>query len=316
MRYRACLQPVIRNVLTGHMVGRHLLVWWTIANVIAWTAGCTTPAFQALDQVDNRCGNTAPSPEELRQKGSLESLSNFQERAPGSVTIPVYFHILTSTDGQGLVTKEVVLKQLEVLNNAFAGRGKPGYQVADTPFRFEYADMDVTPNDAWFKMAYRKDPTAEEKAAKEKLNHRGKSSLNIYTAKLPDRPYGWARWPWDIDKGVDGIVVSYATLPGGQTYPYDEGDTVTHEVGHWLGLFHTFENGCDEPGDSVGDTAPEAGPATGCPPLDTDSCHDDYENDPVTNYMDFSWDRCMYKFTKEQSKRMDEMHWLHRAGDS
>ena len=269
----------------------------------------TEPGQQLIYKSD-----IAPIPPEKR-KIIEESIRKFrqtnpQEREAGSVTIPVYFHILTSSDGkQGNVSCETVQKQIEVLNRAFAGKDPAG-PGAVTPFRFAFAGMDITANDTWFNIKFREDPTPEERAAKKELNRGDRSTLNIYTVRLADKPYGWSRWPWDYAEGVDGVVVRYTTLPGGE-YHFDEGDTATHEVGHWLGLFHTFEGGCDLPGDSVDDTPPQAAATINC--LTTVNTCSGGDSDQVENFMNYIWDRCMYEFTPGQSNRMDAVHLLYRT---
>jgi hypothetical protein len=111
---------------------------------------------------------------------------------------------------------------------------------------------------------------------------------------------GLATFPWY--GGRQFCMVNEDTLPGGATNGYNLGDTLTHELGHYLGLLHTFNGGCGS-GDGVADTAQEAEPYSGCPSSSTwrRSCS---SGDPAHNFMDYSSDRCMCTFTQGQSDRM------------
>jgi Pregnancy-associated plasma protein-A len=130
-------------------------------------------------------------------------------------------------------------------------------------------------------------------------------SLNFYTANPAAGLLGFATFPWELagDPLIDGVVVLYDSLPGGGATPYDLGLTGTHEVGHWFGLFHTFENDCAAPGDAIDDTPFEAEPASGCP-FGRDTCPNLIGEDPITNFMNYSDDACTDHFTFDQFTRM------------
>jgi hypothetical protein len=188
-----------------------------------------------------------------------------------------------------------------VLNEAFAPTG----------WTFNLVEITRTANNTWYTMGHGSSAEAQAKAA---LRSGSADDLNIYTANPGGGLLGWATFPSSYvsnPKG-DGVVLLYSSLPEGAAAPYNEGDTGTHEVGHWMGLYHTFQGGCSKSGDLVSDTPSERSAAFGCP-MGRDTCSG-IGFDPIENFMDYTDDRCMFMFSLGQDARMDAAFSAYRNG--
>ena len=257
-----------------------------------------------------RCGTKDLSEDrmfEIEQKlASTPEESDNEKRK--KLNIITFFHVIKDSSGNGALTEAEIESQMDALNAGFK----------QTRTFFELQGTTETENDDWFAAEY---GSAEESDMKSSLHVGDSRCLNIYSIQNSQGILGWATFPSEAEGDLDGdgVVIDYRTIPGGAAAPYNEGDTLTHEVGHWMGLYHTFQGGCKKnrnQGDGVKDTPAVASPNFGCPDESTNSCPGKKGQlkgkDLVHNFMDYVDDDCMWEFTKGQKDRMRKMWRTYR----
>lgn len=249
------------------------------------------------EQIASKCGTPEVPPKVLAKLAAEWRAAKSKDFTIPTTTIPVHFvHVVNGSAGS--VTEQQRVEQVAILNAAFAFRGFEFCYDPEGAYPPEIAD-----NSVWFKM---NNGSISEKACKQAYNKSSDRVLNFYTCDPLDAGLsGWASFPFPVDDNpvdpqLDGITVRYTTLPG---------DSAVHEVGHWLGLFHTFQNtstcperNSDSEGDLCVDTQAHQFQDNGCP--DRGPSCDDGESSPIHNYMNYTSDACRNEFTSGQGNRM------------
>lgn len=227
----------------------------------------------------------------------------------GDICIPVVVHVIRNTAGTlGNLSTARVINQINRLNSDYAGAGIAG--AVNTRIKFYLATVDPAGNPTNGIKYYNNDTWYNDGGNYwTTIAWNPQKYLNIYTntaggnlGYVPALPSSGTI----VGTTADRVVVYWEAFGDNPAYaPYNLGRSAVHEVGHYLGLYHTFQNGCGTTscyttGDRICDTNREQSAHFGCAPQST--CNDGA--DPIDNFMDYSDDPCMVRFTAEQAKRM------------
>jgi hypothetical protein len=262
-----------------------------------------------------RCATIAPPPGSPSMQALMRETVQAADSMSFSANVSVVFHVVHNGI-EGKVPDDQLQRQLSVVNQAFNGSG----------FSFQLQNVTYTDDPVLFSGVNRRNRGSLLVDKQRTLRVGGAEVLNAYILH-PQDFMGMGTFPYrtmtdpakqNLRKfAEDGVIVDYETLPGGTAFPYNLGHTLTHMIGHWLALYHTFEGGClpGNRGDFISDTPAEREPMFGCD-LERDTCNDSVRfpgKDPVQNFMDYSDDACMTTFTPMQIQRMQRTWTLHRA---
>ncbi|KAI0517741.1 hypothetical protein F5B22DRAFT_645447 [Xylaria bambusicola] len=253
------------------------------------------------------CGNPPMAAEEhavmARAFAEERMMKNTQVNAE-IPTVNVYFQVLASSEKpeDGWVADDLLQKQMDVLNDNFNKHG----------IKFQLAKTIRTINETWAR-------GQDINFMASQLRMGSYSDLNIYLhLNLTGGAAGVCTIPVPVNGAgtynFDGCQILTSSLPDDAPYTgLNDGKAGVHEVGHWFGLFHTFENGCNSPGDYVDDTPSEAlPPGRGCEIRN--SCPGQPGNDPIHNHMSYTGSDCHTEFTLGQQIRMHNQWAVYRAG--
>lgn len=256
-----------------------------------------------MTDVPRRCATHDLSFADAARMADLESGFRTASRAAKttrSLTIPVRFiHITDGADGR--ITPQQRADQIAKMNDCFAPAG----------LTFDYDEDETSEIDdpTLFTMGHKSFAERQCKSAHQAIDPT--KGLNFYTAHPAGGILGWATFPHEMagDPDMDGVVMLDSTLPGGASQNYNLGITAVHEIGHWLGLYHTFQGGCFPPGDHVDDTPPHMGPNFGTPdeagqPWNLCPGQPAGTKCPIHNYMNYCNDSNLTEFTPGQIDRI------------
>lgn len=272
----------------------------------------------------------------VREDQANEMLRNqvtsLTKTANGIIYIPVVFHIIynSAKDSSENISQYQIMDQIRILNEDFRRKeNTAGFSAdaasADLKIEFRLAQYDPNGNKHDGINRINSPLTSDARDNVKALSYwNSEKYLNVWVVKSINAGFsagqgivlGFAQFPWDRSTKplTDGVVVRSDQIGVVGTGQISQGGrTLTHEIGHWLGLYHTFQGGCmgglstncSAQGDQVCDTPPVNVSSTGCN-VGQNSCTNDSPDlpDMIRNYMDYSDGTCMNTYTTGQKNRI------------
>ena len=289
----------------------------------AWNLAYSQQRTCASHDVHNAL--LASDPDYVAKRAAIEAQIDRYIQHPvkqrGIKTIPVVVHVIYRTANENISDAQI-LSQIDILNKDFR-KLNTDWTNTPAPFINSVADCgvqfclaQVDPNGNPTTGIVRVPTTVTTFTANDAVKYTAQGGddawdrnkyLNIWVCNMMGY-LGYASFPGS-PAAVDGVVVQHSAFgTGGNTmWPYNLGRTATHEIGHWMNLFHIW--GDDGTGclgsDRVDDTPNQAGYNSACPTYPKVSCNNGPNGDMFMNFMDYTNDACMYMFTAGQKLRID-----------
>lgn len=235
------------------------------------------------------------------------------------VTIPVVVNVVWNTSAEN-ISDQQIQTQIDVLNADFR-KLNSDVSLVPSVWTSLVADMEVNfclatqdPSGAATTGIRRRQTNVTSFSTNDAVKYTAQGGLdiwdrnkylNLWVCDLSGGLLGYAQFPGGAP-ATDGVVIDYQYFGTiNASAPFDKGRTATHEVGHWLNLYHIWgdDNGACNGSDQVADTPNQGAEHYGCPAFPSVSCNNGPNGDMFMNYMDYVDDACMYMFTNGQKAR-------------
>lgn len=257
----------------------------------------------------------------LRSKEEMKQQRGLQQE---SVEIPVVVHVIYSRPEEN-ISDEQIRSQIRVINEDYNRKNtdtlktRAAYRRAavsmNISFKLAARTPDNKPTNGIDRISMAGAPFSEQyitDVLRPSTIWDPKKYLNIWVCSIENEVLGFSQFPdakalqgipvETFDEKTDGIVINYKAFGtnGTVSAPFNKGRTLTHELGHWLGLRHVWGDGDCDADDYCADTPPTSGPNFGCK-WGAQGC---VSTAMIENFMDYSNDSCMNVFTKDQRDRV------------